>query len=63
MEKLTASFGVAAVDKNDNKLSIVQKADKALYKAKTVVKNKICVYGVCLKMVSRGRLELPTSGL
>jgi diguanylate cyclase (GGDEF)-like protein len=41
VKHITASFGVATIDKNDDKFSIVKKADEALYKAKTSGKNKV----------------------
>lgn len=43
--KVSASFGVYQLkNKKENKDSIIAKADKALYKAKTTGKNKIVIY-------------------
>lgn len=43
IEKLTASFGVASYEKGDTLLTLIQKADFSLYRAKKEGKNKVSI--------------------
>ena len=42
--KVTASFGISKLEEEDNEISLIEKADKALYKAKSLGKNRVEVY-------------------
>lgn len=42
--KVTASFGVAAVEKGDTAESVLRRADKALYEAKGTGRNRTCSF-------------------
>lgn len=39
---VTCSFGVAAVRKDDDPDKLVSRADKALYEAKRIGRNRVC---------------------
>ncbi len=43
VKKMTCSFGVAEFSKNDTAAELIQKADKALYKAKVSGRNKVSI--------------------
>jgi diguanylate cyclase (GGDEF)-like protein len=47
-EKITLSFGIAQLDENDDKKSLFQKADAALYEAKKKGRNRVEIYNPLL---------------
>lgn len=50
--KVTASFGVAELRRDDNLVSFTQRADQGLYEAKATGRNRVCVGGT--QKISRG---------
>ncbi|MDD3770916.1 sensor domain-containing diguanylate cyclase [Sulfuricurvum sp. IAE1] len=47
-EKITLSFGIAQLDENDDKKTLFQKADAALYEAKKKGRNRVEIYNPLL---------------
>lgn len=45
VKRLTASFGVAEYRTNDTTVSLIERADRALYQAKIAGRNQVCSYG------------------
>ncbi len=43
IKNLTASFGIAVLEEKDSVHSLIQRADRALYKAKHSGRNKVCI--------------------
>jgi len=42
--KITVSIGISLYDKNKNVLEVIEQADKAMYEAKKLGKNRVCIY-------------------
>ncbi|MDF2952960.1 MAG: GGDEF domain [Thermodesulfobacterium sp.] len=42
--RITVSIGISLYDKNKNVLEVIEQADKAMYEAKKLGKNRVCIY-------------------
>ena len=52
---VTASFGVATLDNEDDASQLLEKADNSLYRAKALGRNRIATYGESGAQPTTGR--------
>jgi len=42
--KITVSIGISLYNKNEDVLEVIEQADRAMYEAKKLGKNRVCIY-------------------